>query len=272
MNFVFTFGSYSQHLHRILLNHCGLCNCSWCAWWHCRLFEPCSIFGCSSLQREQLRRIEVGILATARPGGPAKRWIAASGHAPICWTEQQKQHWKKYPFIPVALFFSQVFNLSWKAVKYYVANRTYSRRPCEEPVPRRTTLDDAMASTLEYIQIQFHQFLGKHWRFLNFFTIFMFLQFFFTFLCFCSRAQIPLSFKIDETSQHQGSVTGLDEWVPSSRTACQTHSGSWKQLRFRRQSTRHKSRFWTAAAAVWGEGSKKGVIWIVPPPPFLGGH
>ena len=99
MNSVFTFGSYSQHLHRKLLNHCGLCNCSWCAWWHCRLFEPCSIFGCSSLQREQLRRIEVGILATARPGGPATRWIAASGHAPICWTEQQKQHWKEYQSI-----------------------------------------------------------------------------------------------------------------------------------------------------------------------------
>ena len=81
-------------------------------------------------------------------------------------------------------FFSQVFNLNWKAVKYYVANRTYSRRPCEEPVPRRTTLDDAMASTLEYIQIQFHQFLGKHWRFLKFFTIFMFLQFFFHFSLF----------------------------------------------------------------------------------------
>ena len=178
-----------------------------------------------------------------------------------------------HTFKPVALILHKFFNLNWKAVEYYLADRTYSRRPCEEPVPRRTTLDDAMASTLEYIQIQFHQFLGKHWRFLKFFTIFMFLQFFFfTFLCFCSRAQIPLSFKIDETSQHQGSVTGLDEWVPSSRTACQTHSGSWKQLRYRRQSTRHKSRFWTAAAAVWGEGSKKGVIWIVPPPPFLGGH
>ena len=97
MNFVFTFGSYSQYLHRLLLNHCGSCNCSWCAWWHCRLFEPCSICGYSSPQREQLR-IEVGILATARPGGPAKRWIAASGHAPICWTEQQKQHCKEYIF------------------------------------------------------------------------------------------------------------------------------------------------------------------------------
>ena len=107
-----------------------------------------------------------------------------------------------HTFKPVALILHKFFNLNWKAVEYYVADRTYSRRPCEEPAPRRTTLDDAMASTLEYIQIQFHHFLGKHWRFLKFFTIFMFLQFFFTFLCFCSRAQIPLLFKINETSQH----------------------------------------------------------------------
>ena len=91
-----------------------------------------------------------------------------------------------FPFKPVALILHKFFNLNWKAVEYYVADRTYSRRPCEEPAPRRTTLDDAMASTLEYIQIQFHHSLGKHWRFLIFifynFHVFTVFSLFFVFV------------------------------------------------------------------------------------------